>query len=213
MFRRYRHYEPGEFIVVGVDTAWTGTDYVTGQFISQTNRDQVSVYHTNKVSMTIGTQALHQELEKIYDTTKVKPVIAIETNNGGEGWIEIMNLLNKQGKYHIYRRKKFEGTIHQTEESDSYGFTTNAATRPRMLGDLKEAIDANLIVLPDKPTVTELFSFIINKRGKPEAEVGAHDDLIMALAIAWQLFQTERPPSVKIRRQTRTQKRSSFHVT
>jgi hypothetical protein len=34
---------------------------------------------------------------------------------------------------------------------------------------------------------------------KAQAEQGAHDDLIMALAIAWQLYQSESPPSTKVR--------------
>jgi hypothetical protein len=37
--------------------------------------------------------------------------------------------------------------------------------------------------------VTELFSFIISQSGKPQAERNSHDDLVMSLAGAWQLFQ------------------------
>jgi hypothetical protein len=42
-----------------------------------------------------------------------------------------------------------------------------------------------------------MFSFIVNQTSsswKAQAESGAHDDLIMALAIAWQLYQSESPP-------------------
>ena len=46
--------------------------------------------------------------------------------------------------------------------------------------------------LYDKPTVSELFSFILNKNGKPEAERSSHDDLVMSLALAWQLYRTEQ---------------------
>ena len=28
-------------------------------------------------------------------------------------------------------------------------------------------------------------TFIVNKHGKPEAQAGAHDDLVMAAAIGW----------------------------
>jgi phage terminase large subunit len=192
-WRRYRPYSKGEFYVVGADTAWTGIDYVAAQFLCKTSRDVPVVYHTNKVSMTLATQALHAELEKIYDHTGVKPVVAIETNNGGTGWLETLSLLNRNGKYIIYRQKKNQGTSQVTEESDKLGYSTNTATRPKMLGDLKEAIDGGLIDIYDKPTVTEMFSFIVGENGKPQAETGAHDDLIMALAIAWQLYQSENP--------------------
>lgn len=213
MFRRYRNYQAGEFYVVGVDTAWTGTDYVAAQFLCKTSREQVTVYHTNKVSMTLATQALHEELERIFDITKVKPVIAIETNNGGEGWLEVMNLLNRNGKYTLYRRKNHIASINPTEDSDDFGFTTNSATRPRMMGDLKEAVDAgpHFITIPDKQTITEMFSFIVNDKGKPVAEQGAHDDLIMSLAIAWQLYQSENPISMP-KRTREPRKRTKLHI-
>lgn len=63
-----------------------------------------------------------------------------------------------------------------------------------MLSMLKEAIDNRLITIYDKPTVNEMFSFIVSQTSsswKAQAEQGAHDDLIMALAGAWQLYQTE----------------------
>ena len=68
-----------------------------------------------------------------------------------------------------------------------------------MLQDLKEAIDNVLLRVYDSITVNELFSFIVNQTAsswKAQAESGAHDDLIMALAIAWQLYQQEPSPAV-----------------
>jgi hypothetical protein len=61
---------------------------------------------------------------------------------------------------------------------------------------LKEAIDKKLLTLYDKPTINELFSFIIKQTEtawKAQAESGAHDDLVMSLAGVWQLYQTEQP--------------------
>ena len=63
-----------------------------------------------------------------------------------------------------------------------------------MLEDLKNAIDGRLIRIYDEHTVNEMFSFIITQTSsswKAQAEQGSHDDLIMSLAIAWQLYQTE----------------------
>ena len=212
-WRRYRPYEKGEFIVVGVDTSWGGTDYCAAQFLSKTKLDIPTVYHS-KVLATEMTPLIHLELEKIYDQTAVKPCVAFERNNGGIAEIERLATLNRDGKYRIYTEKANVGSTESTENTVKLGFTTSSATRPTMLSMLKEAVDNRLIRIYDKPTITEMFSFIVSQTSsswKAQAESGAHDDLIMALAIAWQLYQSENPLSkpLTIKREI---KRSKFHV-
>ncbi len=194
-FRRYRTYEKGEFIVVGVDTSWGGTDYSCAQFLSKTKLDIPTVYHS-RVLATEMTPQIHLELERIYDETGVKPVCAFERNNGGVAEIERLATLNRDGKYRIYQEKSNVGSMETTESSVRLGWTTSSSSRPTMLSMLKEAIDNRLIRVYDKPTITEMFSFIVSQTSsswKAQAEQGAHDDLIMALAIAWQLYQSEEP--------------------
>lgn len=212
MLRKYREWKRGEFVVVGADTAAGGLDYCTAQFLSKTNLDVPLVYHS-KVLATEMTPILHLELERIYDQTGVKPVVAPETNAGGTFEIERLATLNRDGKYIIYQQKKNVGTTDSVENTVKLGYTTTSATRPTMLSMLKECIDNKLIRIYDKPTITEMFSFIISQTSsswKAQAEQGAHDDLIMALAIAWQLYQTENPPAPKRPRQVR--KKTRFHV-
>jgi hypothetical protein len=142
------------------------------------------------------TPHIHTELETIYDKTGVQPVVAYERNNGGIAEIERLASLNRLGKYRIYQEKANLGSINATEASTRLGFTTSRATRPTMISMLKEAIDNKLLKIYDKPTINEMFSFIINQTStswKAEAERGAHDDLIMSLAGAWQLYQSEAP--------------------
>lgn len=212
MFRRYRKYALNEFIVVGVDTSWGGTDYCAAQFLSKTGLDVPTVYHS-KVLATEMTPQLHLELEKIYDQTNVKPVVAVERNNGGVAEVERLATLNRNGKYRIYTEKKNIGSTDSTSDSVRLGYTTSSATRPIMLQMLKEAIDNRLITIYDKPTVSEMFSFIVSQTSsswKAQAERGAHDDLIMSLAISWQLYQTENPQSTIEPRSL--PKRVKFHV-
>ncbi len=199
MFRRYRTYQKGEFYVVAADTSWGGTDYCAVQFLSKTHLDVPVVFHS-KVLATEMTPQIHNELERIFDATGVKPVVAFERNNGGVAEIERLATLNRNGKYRIYTEKSNVGTTDQTESSVKLGWTTSSASRPTMLQMLKEAVDAKLITIYDKPTVTEMFSFIVSQTSsswKAQAEQGAHDDLIMSLAIAWQMYQTENPPVVQ----------------
>lgn len=192
-FRRYRPYRTGEFFVVFCDTSWGGLDWSAGQFLSKSYLDVPVVYHS-KALATEMTPLIHRELEIIHDQTGVQPVVAFERNNGGVAEIERLAALNRQGKYRIYVEKMKTGTTESTQDSTKLGFTTTSATRPTMLSMLKEAIDNKLITIYDKPTINEMFSFIISQTStswKAQAEQGAHDDLIMALAGAWQLYQTE----------------------
>lgn len=213
MFRRYRNYQKGEFYVVAADTSWGGTDYCAVQFLSKTHLDVPVVFHS-KVLATEMTPQIHNELERIFDATGVKPVVAFERNNGGVAEIERLATLNRNGKYRIYTEKSNVGTTDQTESSVKLGWTTSSASRPTMLQMLKEAVDAKLITIYDKPTVTEMFSFIVSQTSsswKAQAEQGAHDDLIMSLAIAWQLYQTENPP-VLIKRTRERRPRAKLHI-
>ena len=186
MFRRYRQLDKGEFILVFADTAVGGADWCAAQFLSADKLDIPIVYHSNS-SATMMTPLLHRELESIYDVTQVQPVIAYERNNGGQFELERLSTLNRLGKYFIYEQKDATG-----KPNGKIGWDTNAATRPKMLQELQECINNKLIIIYDKPTVTELFQFVIFKSGRPEAEAGSHDDLVMSLAGVWQLYQTER---------------------
>lgn len=197
-FRKYREYKHGEFFVVGVDTAWGGTDYCTAQFLSKTHIDVPVVYHSRVLASEM-TPLIHHELETIHDKTGIQPVVAFERNNGGVAELERLAALNRNGKYIIYKEKSGIGSIDSTQDTVKLGWTTSSASRPAMLSLLKDAVDNRLVGIYDKPTIKEMFSFIVSRTSsswKAQAEQGAHDDLIMALAIAWQLYQTEEPPFV-----------------
>jgi len=200
MFRRYRQYQLGEFYVVFADTAAGGEDYCAAQFLCKTKIDVPVVYHSQTIASEM-TPLLHHELETIYDLTRVKPVIAYERNNGGVYELERLAGLNRNGKYILYQMKQNIGSQTPTTSSVKYGFDTNTATRPAMLSMLKDAIDKRLITIYDRPTVNEMFSFVQVKTSsswKAQAEIGAHDDLIMSLAGAWQMYQTETHSSNQV---------------
>lgn len=209
MFRRYRNYQKGEFIICAADTSSGGGDYSCAQFLSKTNLDVPAVYHS-KQTATEMTPAIAQELSVIYKQTGVRPVVAYETNNGGVFELQRLATLNRDGDWIMYTQKTI-GTTEGLEQTEKYGFSTNSATRPAMLSLLKEAIDNQLIRIYDKPTINEMFSFIIKPNGRPEAEQSSHDDLVMSLAIAWQLYQTENPPAKKISNRP-TIKRLKMHL-
>lgn len=203
MLKKYRQLKSGEFIVIGADTAAGGGDWCAAQFISKPSIDVPWVYHSPK-SATEMTNDLVPILEEIYDITRVKPVIAYERNNGGSFEMERLATLNRLGKFRIYEMKRL-GFAEKKEET-LLGWDTNSASRPAMLQQLKEAIDKHVLKIYDENTVKEMFSFITvqtSSSWKAQAESNSHDDLVMALAIAWQLYQTEKGQSAYIDHQQR----------
>lgn len=195
MFRQYRNFVPGEFILVFIDTAGEGQDYNAGHFLSKTRLDIPLVLHYEG-SITEVTPELKDVLEKIKQQTGINPVVAYETNNGGGYEFERLSRLNKLQKYTMYYQYRMN-TEGRLERSDKLGYSTNAATRGPMLIELQDMIKSNLVKIYDKLTVDEMFSFVKHKTPsgwRAEAEQGSHDDLIMALAGVWQLYQTERKP-------------------
>lgn len=202
MLKHYRKYQHGEFVVVGVDTSAGGNDRTAAQFLSKTNLDVPAVIHTPQ-TITAVTPIIHTELERIYNETGLAPVIAYERQNGGLFELERLGRLNRMGKYSIFNMIGYGKS--SNDATEKIGWDTNSATRPKMLQDLKEAIDGQLLKLYDKATVNELFTFIISKTGKPQAEQNTHDDLVMSLAIAWQLYQL-----VPMRYIQREEERPSF---
>ena len=212
MFRQYRKFELGEFIIVYIDTAGEGQDYNAGHFLSKARLDIPMVLHYEG-SITDVTPVLKDTLELIRKQTGINPVVAYETNNGGGYELERLSRLNKLQEYTIYYQYKPDETG-RLVRTDKMGFSTNAATRGPMLIALQDMIDNGLVTIYDKLTVDEMFSFVKHKTPlgwRAEAESGSHDDLIMALAGAWQLYQTEKPPSTFVRDHPRP-KRLKLHM-
>ena len=186
MFRQFRPIEKGEFLLVAGDCSQGGKDYNACQFLSKTRLDVPLIYHAQGVAAQM-TREIFPILEKIFDTTGTRPIVALETANGGASEMDTLNVLNRLGKYELFKMPSIGRS--ESPESKILGYVTSGGTRPILVSDLKDAIKGRTITIYDKPTIKELLSFIINKQGKPEAEAGAHDDLVMSLAIAWQMYQ------------------------
>lgn len=189
MFRAYRRIEEGESILVAADSAAGGMDYCAVQFLSRERLDVPLVYHSKALATQMTTD-LHPMLETIHDITGKQPTVAYERNNGGVFEMERLASLNRAGKYKIFNMPNT--TTQGMEDTKRLGWDTNSATRPAMLTQLKEAIDKQLITIYDKETILEMFSFVVVQTStawKAQAEKGAHDDLVMSLAIAWQLYR------------------------
>jgi hypothetical protein len=77
-----------------------------------------------------------------------------------------------------------EGTVEVDKETLNLGVFTSEKTKPLMIDKLR-AFDRNKeIEINDTNTLEEMLTFVVTESGKMEAEGGAHDDAVMALALA-----------------------------
>lgn len=83
----------------------------------------------------------------------------------------------------IYRRQR-DASDKQSTSLQYIGFITTSISRPQVLSLLQMALRERAIHVHDPITLGELRTFVFTSNNKPEAERGAHDDTVLALALA-----------------------------
>ena len=74
------------------------------------------------------------------------------------------------------------------DDKGLFGFQVTANNREQLLANLEEAIRTNSVKINSKRTSDELLTFIITEGGRPAAERGKNDDLVMSLALGIYLY-------------------------
>jgi hypothetical protein len=77
-----------------------------------------------------------------------------------------------------------EGSIEPDKETLNIGVFTSEKTKPLMIDKLRAFDRTKEIEINDTTTLEEMLTFVVTESGKMEAEGGAHDDCVMALALA-----------------------------
>lgn len=179
--------------VLGGDTSGEGSDYFTGHVLDNTNGKQVAV--------------LRQEFDEV-EYTRQMVCLARYYNNA---------LLGIEANFSTYPIQEAE-RLHYTkqyvrEEEDTFtgkvskrlGFRTTSISRPRILGQLQTVVLENVNLINDKDTLEEMLVFVRNEKGRPEAKEGEHDDLVMGLAIAYDIRDQQNYTSDAIELQVSSQ--------
>lgn len=183
MFKLYRLPTTGEATIIGADPADGGSDYCAAVAKSRKHADTFLVYHNRTTSAQFGYE-LVKMAQFIFNHTGIKPIIAVERNVG----MATLTILQQQNYPYLFRMPKLG--VHRLEDDEKIGWMTNTQTRPKMLDELSLSLTQQVNKIPDKETIREMLSFIRNPTtGKPEASGSAKDDLVMAEAIAWQVYQ------------------------
>ena len=192
----YQKFAVGKRYAAGTDTSHgAGQDYSTTAII-----DVATGYVVADVdSQTLSPAQLAQEsvnLLKDYGN----PIWAIEDNDWGVATLEMAQEL----KYpRLYERRNPNGSL-----TGKAGWHTNSLTRPKLWGELIEAIRERLITIPSRNGLSQFTSVIRNpdKDGRIEAMVGTHDDYPMAVGLAWQMRKEAYNKDSKIKVITREER-------
>lgn len=165
--------EPNRQYCIGCDTAGSGIDRFTAQVLEITTGKQAAVF-CGKLEEDEYARQLYA-LGRYYNNA----MIAVEVNFSTYPAKELLRL----GYTRQYLRES--GDSASGKPTDKLGFVTNALTRPQIIGNLIRVMRFGIPLLSHRMTLEEMLSFIRNSSGRAEAAAGAHDDLVMALAIAY----------------------------
>ena len=165
--------EKGHPYVLGGDTAGEGSDNFTGLVIDNSCGKQVA---TLKKQLDEDEYSRQMYCLGMYYNTAL---IGIENNYSTYP----TKKLQEYGYPKMYIRE-IEDNIAE-KVVDKFGFVTNKATRPIILSILKEVLRDNVNWINDIDILREALVFIRNDKGRPEAQIGEHDDLIMGLSITY----------------------------
>lgn len=158
--------------VIGADTAGDGSDWFVAQVLDNTTGRQVAMLRQQYDEDAFARQCMC--LGYWYNTA----LLGIEVNFSTFPVKECQRL----GYPRLYTRQTEDTYTHRYQKR--YGFRTTALTRPLLVAGLVQQMRQDPASVQDRTTLWEMLSFVKNQRGRPEAMAGAHDDCVMALAIA-----------------------------
>ncbi len=156
----------GRVYVVAVDSAGGGED---GDFAAVQVIDRVTGLQCAELQERLRPAELAKaavELAKEYQGA----LIAVERNNHGAAVLAYIETSEHYGN--VYR------------QGGEAGWLTTAASKPEMTAGLGSLLEQRPEMFRSKRLLGECRTFVGRERGKTGAANGAHDDLVMAMAVA-----------------------------
>lgn len=152
--------------VMGVDVSLgREKDYSAFHIINSYDGEQVLEFYSNKTPLDEFASII-STTGKLYNNALVIP----ERNTIGNNLIDM--LLKREAYENVWMDKK-----------GLFGFQTSQQTRVQMLALLEDFVRTKKIKINSDRTVKELLTFIIDEAGKPVADEGMTDDLVISLAL------------------------------
>ena len=158
---------------VGGDTAGSGDDWYAAKCVSNLTGETAATLHRQRMSDDeYAEQVLAMAI--YYNDAMLAP----ETNFS----LVPIRVIRKYGYTNLYRRERVDRASGASETV--FGFQTTPTTKPVIIGELVRKLRERPESESDVDTLKELLTFVKKDNGRMEAVAGAHDDLVMSLAIA-----------------------------
>ena len=170
----YKPFDPLETYYIGADVALgiKGGDYSVAQVLDS-NRRQVATYKKWVDPAFFATVLFN--MATYYNNA----TLIVENNNHG---ILTCARLGTDFDYpNLYLTTEVDKLTNR--ESTRVGFSTNVKTKPLIIDQLRACIREGTIEINDGGTLKEMLTYVVSETGALEAEVGCHDDCVMALAM------------------------------
>ena len=170
--------QDGVKYVIGADVSDTGEDFSVATIMREDKCKTVARWRADIEPAEFG-EVLYQ-LANWYN----QALIGVESNNHG---LTTIQRLRDMRYANLYRRER--GMDERFEQHTSkLGWRTDRKTKPLMIDHLSEAISKERIEDYDIEFVRECITYVVDKRGATNAQQGRHDDCVISVAIALQLF-------------------------
>ena len=184
-------WEPADYtrnyVVVADVSRGDGKDYSAFHVIDTENNVQVAEYKGQ-----IGTKEYGNLLVGIA-TEYNEAMLVIE--NANIGWATIQTVIDRQYQNLYDSQKSDQANVnsyfdtYQDHSKMVPGFTMSTRTRPMVIGKFQEYIGDKGVTIQSKRLIEEMKTFIW-RNGRPEAQSGYNDDLVMAFSIGMYIRDT-----------------------
>ena len=180
----YEYPQKGHKYIMTVDASKDGSDAFAVQIIDITDFKFIQAATAN---LQIDYLLMPEFLDEWADYYN-NPYLIIE-NNEGAGQSIADQMYNDYEYENLHFDKKADSnSANLTKSRKKYpGFRTTPKTRKQILQTLKLFIENDNLVINDKKTIDEFYQFILINN-KYQADDGAHDDMIMSLAMVFVPF-------------------------
>jgi hypothetical protein len=156
----------GRTYIVGVDPAGGGTqgDYSVAQVIDAETGLQCAEMKAHLTVLETAKEVV--ALAREYGNA----LVAVERNNHGSAVIAFLRSVCHYG--------------HLFQQGGQDGWLTTSVSRPQMLASLASALVEAPAIFSSRRLLMECRTFVRKENGRVEAQIGEHDDCVLAMAIA-----------------------------
>lgn len=180
---RYVDYNKNYLITADVARG-DGADYSAAQVIDIEENTQVAEYRGQLPTKEFGLFLCTLGAE--YNNALIAP------ENSSVGWATVETIIDR-GYSNLYyssrSQQNYESYFYEDTSNKIPGFTTSLKTRPLLIDKFREYLADGSVRIHSKRLLEEMKTFIW-KNGRPEAQSGYNDDLVMSFAISQYLRDT-----------------------